>query len=67
MNADLVISSLPERALMHALVNGTRLWGDPDAWNFETAADQVRAFCDAVGIAGPVVFGHSFGSFVAMV
>jgi pimeloyl-ACP methyl ester carboxylesterase len=47
--------------------HGRSDWGDPDAWSFETAADQVRAFCDAVGVAGPIVYGHSLGSFVAMV
>ena len=53
------------------LLGSTRTWpirlGDPESWSFETAADQVRAFCDAVGIARPVVYGHSLGSFVAMV
>ena len=47
--------------------HGRSDWGDPESWSFETAADQVRAFCDAVGIARPVVYGHSLGSFVAMV
>lgn len=28
-------------------------------------ADDVRAFCDALGIDQPIVLGHSFGSFVA--
>jgi proline iminopeptidase len=39
---------------------------DPAAWNFEACADDVRAFCDAVGIGRPVVYGHSMGGFVAM-
>jgi pimeloyl-ACP methyl ester carboxylesterase len=47
--------------------HGRSDWGDPEAWRFETSADQVRAFCDAVGIARPIVYGHSLGSFVAMV
>ena len=29
-------------------------------------ADDVRAFCEAVGIASPVVYGHSFGGMVAI-
>lgn len=37
---------------------------DPAGWSFETCADDVRAFCDAVGITGPVVLGHSMGGFV---
>ncbi len=40
--------------------------GDPADWSFELCADAVRDFCDALGIAGPVVFGHSLGGFVAM-
>jgi pimeloyl-ACP methyl ester carboxylesterase len=39
---------------------------DPTRWSFETCADDVRAFCDALGIAAPIVFGHSLGGFVAM-
>jgi len=39
---------------------------DPAQWNFETCADDVRCFCDAVGIASPIVLGHSMGGFVAM-
>ena len=29
--------------------------------DLEACADDVRAFCDAVGIATPIVFGHSMG------
>ncbi len=39
---------------------------DPNAWTFEACADDVRAFCDAVGIARPIVLGHSMGGFIAM-
>jgi proline iminopeptidase len=41
--------------------------GDPARWGFEACADDVRAFCDALGIARPVVLGHSLGGFVALV
>lgn len=34
--------------------------------DFALCADDVRAFCDALGIADPIVFGHSMGGFVAM-
>jgi pimeloyl-ACP methyl ester carboxylesterase len=47
--------------------HGRSEWGDPAAWSFEVCADDVRAFCDTLGIAGPVVYGHSLGGFVAMV
>jgi pimeloyl-ACP methyl ester carboxylesterase len=39
---------------------------DPADWSFELCADDVRAFCDALGIDRPVVLGHSMGGFVAM-
>jgi pimeloyl-ACP methyl ester carboxylesterase len=39
---------------------------DPTEWTFEICADDVRAFCDTLGIAKPVVYGHSMGGFVAM-
>jgi proline iminopeptidase len=40
---------------------------DPSSWSFEICADDLRAFCDTLGIVRPVVFGHSMGGFVAMV
>lgn len=39
---------------------------DPADWTFEVCADDVRAFCDGLGIARPIVYGHSMGGFVAM-
>jgi proline iminopeptidase len=47
--------------------HGRSEWGDPSGWSFELCADSVRDFCDALGIARPVVYGHSLGGFVAMV
>jgi proline iminopeptidase len=47
--------------------HGRSEWGDPASWSFETCADSVRDFCDTLGIARPVLFGHSLGSCVAMV
>jgi pimeloyl-ACP methyl ester carboxylesterase len=47
--------------------HGRSEWGDPAAWSFELCADAVHDFCDALGIARPVVYGHSLGGFVAMV
>jgi pimeloyl-ACP methyl ester carboxylesterase len=35
-------------------------------WTFEECADDLRAFCDTVGIVKPIVFGHSMGGIVAM-
>jgi pimeloyl-ACP methyl ester carboxylesterase len=39
---------------------------DPADWTFEVCADDIRAFCDALGISRPVVLGHSMGGFVAI-
>ncbi len=35
-------------------------------WNLRVWGSDVRRFCDALGIAGPVVFGRSFGAVVAL-
>ncbi len=39
---------------------------NPTDWTFEACADDVRAFCDTLGITRPIVYGHSMGGFVAM-
>ena len=46
--------------------HGRSDWGEPEEWSFETCADAVRDFCDAVGIVSPVIYGHSLGSMVAL-
>lgn len=46
--------------------HGRSAWGDPASWSFERCADDVRGFCDHLGIVRPVVYGHSLGGFVAM-
>lgn len=38
---------------------------DPGTWTLDQWADDVRGFCDALGIERPVVLGNSFGGFVA--
>src|SRR6266436_2013192 len=38
----------------------------PDQWNLATWADDLRAFCDALAIEHPIVFGESAGGWVAM-
>jgi pimeloyl-ACP methyl ester carboxylesterase len=37
----------------------------PDEWNLDTWADDVVRLCEALGIEHPIVFGNSFGGFVA--
>jgi pimeloyl-ACP methyl ester carboxylesterase len=46
--------------------HGRSEWGDPADWSFEVCADDLRAFCDTLGIVRPVVYGHSMGGFIAM-
>jgi pimeloyl-ACP methyl ester carboxylesterase len=42
--------------------HGRSDWTDPAEWSFERCADDIREFCDAVGIDRPVVLGHSMGA-----
>jgi proline iminopeptidase len=46
--------------------NGRSEGRDPARWSLEEWADDVRAFCDALGIERPAVLGQSFGGMVAM-
>lgn len=45
--------------------NGRSLSDDPSGWNLAQWGDDVRGFCDALGIEKPIVLGVSFGGFVA--
>ena len=36
--------------------------GDPADWSFEACADDLRLFCDALGVVRPIVLGHSMGA-----
>lgn len=40
--------------------------GDPARWTVDVWADDVREFCEVLGIERPVVLGWSFGGMVAM-
>ncbi len=46
--------------------HGRSDWGDAAAWSFEMCADDIRAFCDSVGIHRPIVLGHSMGGPIAL-
>ncbi|MCI0548233.1 MAG: alpha/beta fold hydrolase, partial [Candidatus Rokubacteria bacterium] len=46
--------------------NGRSERGPTGAWNLAQWADDVRSFCEALGIEKPIVFGQSFGGMVAM-
>ncbi len=43
-----------------------RSGGEPETWRLDQWGDDVRAFCDVLGIEKPIVYGLSFGGMVAM-
>jgi pimeloyl-ACP methyl ester carboxylesterase len=46
--------------------NGRSEDGPRESWHLAQWGDDVRAFCDAVGITAPIVLGASFGGMVAL-
>ncbi len=46
--------------------NGRSEDGPREEWNLAQWGDDVRAFCDALGIENPIVLGVSFGGMVAL-
>ena len=46
--------------------NGRSEDGPHEGWNLAQWGDDVRAFCDALGIVDPIVLGASFGGMVAL-
>jgi pimeloyl-ACP methyl ester carboxylesterase len=44
--------------------NGRSAQSDPSHWTLDQWADDVKAFCDALGIVRPIVLGQSFGGTV---
>src|SRR3954447_11896927 len=46
--------------------NGRSEDGPKEAWTLSQWGDDVRAFCDALGIVNPIVLGASFGGVVAL-
>ncbi|SEB82045.1 proline iminopeptidase [Rhizobiales bacterium GAS188] len=45
--------------------NGRSADGNPESWNLAQWGDDVKGLCDALGIERPIVYGVSFGGFVA--
>jgi pimeloyl-ACP methyl ester carboxylesterase len=46
--------------------NGRSEDGPKERWNLAQWGDDVRAFCDALGIVDPIVLGASFGGMAAL-
>jgi proline iminopeptidase len=42
--------------------HGLSDWGDVATFSFEACADDIKVFCDTLGIMRPIVFGHSMGA-----
>lgn len=45
--------------------SGRSIGDDPATWNLAQWGDDVKGLCDALGIVKPIVYGVSFGGFVA--
>ncbi len=60
-----VLSDIAQVIYLDHRGNGRSAGDDPATWNLAQWGDDVRGFCDALGIERPVVFGASFGGFVA--
>jgi proline iminopeptidase len=45
--------------------NGRSSGTEPATWNLAQWGDDVKGLCDALGIVKPIVYGASFGGFVA--
>src|SRR5262249_48307460 len=46
--------------------NGRSGGEDADTWNLAQWGDDVRTFCDVLGVERPIVYGASFGGMVAL-
>jgi proline-specific peptidase len=46
--------------------NGRSDRSTPERWNLDTWIDDVAAFCEALELERPLLFGQSFGGFVAL-
>jgi proline iminopeptidase len=45
--------------------SGRSIGSTPDTWTLAQWGDDVKLFCDTLGIKRPIVYGGSFGGFVA--
>jgi pimeloyl-ACP methyl ester carboxylesterase len=60
-----ILSDIAQVIYLDHRGNGRSSGDDPATWNLAQWGDDVRGFCDALGIEHPIVFGASFGGFVA--
>src|SRR4029078_11915266 len=60
------LSEVAQLVLPDQRGNGRSDESTPDRWNLDTWIADVPAFCQALGIEGPILLGASFGGFVAL-
>jgi pimeloyl-ACP methyl ester carboxylesterase len=60
-----VLSDVAQIIYLDHRGNGRSTGSDPKSWTLVQWADDVKGLCDALGIEKPVVYGVSFGGFVA--
>ncbi len=59
------LADIAQLVLLDHRGNGRSDSGDPVFWTLDQWGDDVRAFCDTLGIEKPIVLGYSFGGIVA--
>ena len=61
-----VLSDIAQIIYLDHRGNGRSEDGPRESWNLAQWGDDVRAFCDSLGIVAPIVLGASFGGMVAL-
>src|SRR5262245_29887092 len=60
-----VLADVAQIIYLDHRANGRSVNTDPHTWTLAQWGDDVKALCDALGIERPIVYGWSFGGFVA--
>jgi pimeloyl-ACP methyl ester carboxylesterase len=60
-----VLADVAQIIYLDQRANGRSVNTDPGTWTLARWGDDVKGFCDALGIERPIVYGLSFGGFVA--
>jgi pimeloyl-ACP methyl ester carboxylesterase len=60
-----VLADVAQIIYLDHRANGRSVNTDPHTWTLTQWGDDLKAFCDALGIERPIVYGWSFGGFVA--
>jgi pimeloyl-ACP methyl ester carboxylesterase len=60
-----VLADVAQIIFLDHRANGRSVNTDPDTWTLAQWGDDVKGFCDALGIERPIVCGLSFGGYVA--